>query len=107
MQGVHYIGGRFVPPHVQQEFKLQLPEYPGSAMCVKLSPRTPADAIGQAVADMRLDDASLVGGLTESNVLLVRTLQVGQCCTTCLPTYGEMHACAGKYSARAGSMEAV
>ncbi|CAM8982202.1 unnamed protein product [Rhodiola kirilowii] len=32
----HFLGGRFVPPAVAERFKLCLPEYPGSAMCVRI-----------------------------------------------------------------------
>ena len=32
----HYLGGRFVPPSIATQYELQLPEYPGSSMCVKL-----------------------------------------------------------------------
>ncbi|KAF4041930.1 YjeF-related protein [Phytophthora infestans] len=33
---VHYVGGRFVPESLAQEFNLDLPEYPGVEQCVKL-----------------------------------------------------------------------
>ena len=33
----HYLGGRFVPPEIRDRFSLRLPEYPGTAMCVKLA----------------------------------------------------------------------
>ncbi|KEI41176.1 uncharacterized protein L969DRAFT_92409 [Mixia osmundae IAM 14324] len=29
-KGTHWLGGRFVPPHIAQRFKLDLPDYPGS-----------------------------------------------------------------------------
>uniref|UniRef100_A0A6B2ECC0 NAD(P)H-hydrate epimerase n=1 Tax=Phlebotomus kandelakii TaxID=1109342 RepID=A0A6B2ECC0_9DIPT len=32
----HYLGGRFVPPSLQEEFSLNLPEYPGTESCVRL-----------------------------------------------------------------------
>lgn len=32
----HYLGGRFVPPQIIDKYKLSLPPYPGSAMCVKI-----------------------------------------------------------------------
>lgn len=39
MQGEHhYLGGRFVPPEIREKYKLRLPPYPGTAMCVKLPP---------------------------------------------------------------------
>ncbi|ALC48558.1 CG2974 [Drosophila busckii] len=33
----HYLGGRFVPPALQRKYELNLPEYPGSELCVQLS----------------------------------------------------------------------
>ena len=35
--GTHYLGGRFVPPAVAEEFSLELPAYPGTEMCVKIA----------------------------------------------------------------------
>eukprot|EP00963_Diacronema_lutheri_P011388 scaffold1386_cov342-Pavlova_lutheri.AAC.17 len=32
----HYLGGRFVPPALQEEFQLEIPEYPGSQQCVQI-----------------------------------------------------------------------
>ncbi|KAM7520824.1 hypothetical protein LguiB_019786 [Lonicera macranthoides] len=32
----HFLGGRFVPPSIVDKFKLQLPPYPGTSMCVRL-----------------------------------------------------------------------
>ncbi|XP_055908495.1 NAD(P)H-hydrate epimerase [Eupeodes corollae] len=32
----HYLGGRFVPKPLQDKYKLDLPEYPGTETCVKL-----------------------------------------------------------------------
>ncbi|KAK4437157.1 Pyridoxine/pyridoxamine 5'-phosphate oxidase 1, chloroplastic [Sesamum alatum] len=32
----HFLGGRFVPPSVMQKYKLQLPTYPGTSMCVQI-----------------------------------------------------------------------
>ena len=34
--GTHYVGGRFVPPTLQQELEFELPTYPSSDQCVKL-----------------------------------------------------------------------
>ena len=58
----HYLGGRFVPPAIVDQFQLQLPPYPGSSQVVKLNPAAPK------VADMRisyerggLDEAEFVG----------------------------------------------
>ena len=35
--GAHYLGGRFVPKKLAVKYKLNLPEYPGSSLVVKLS----------------------------------------------------------------------
>uniref|UniRef100_A0A7S2S4U9 NAD(P)H-hydrate epimerase n=1 Tax=Rhizochromulina marina TaxID=1034831 RepID=A0A7S2S4U9_9STRA len=35
-QGRHFLGGRFVPPKIQQEFQLQLPAFPGVSQVVEL-----------------------------------------------------------------------
>ncbi|XP_070498178.1 NAD(P)H-hydrate epimerase [Chironomus tepperi] len=35
--GVHYLGGRFVPPRLSQKYQMDLPEYPGTELCVKLN----------------------------------------------------------------------
>ncbi|KAK3030168.1 hypothetical protein RJ639_039645, partial [Escallonia herrerae] len=32
----HFLGGRFVPPSIVHKYKLQLPPYPGSSMCVRI-----------------------------------------------------------------------
>ncbi|KAG9450771.1 hypothetical protein H6P81_010736 [Aristolochia fimbriata] len=32
----HFLGGRFVPPPISEKFKLQLPPYPGTSMCVRI-----------------------------------------------------------------------
>ncbi|KAJ4448667.1 hypothetical protein ANN_00057 [Periplaneta americana] len=32
----HYLGGRFVPPALEEKYSLNLPEYPGTELCVKL-----------------------------------------------------------------------
>lgn len=32
----HFLGGRFVPPSVAERFKLELPSYPGTSMCVRI-----------------------------------------------------------------------
>ncbi|XP_059611800.1 NAD(P)H-hydrate epimerase [Phlebotomus argentipes] len=32
----HFLGGRFVPPALQEEYNLNLPEYPGTESCVRL-----------------------------------------------------------------------
>jgi len=35
-KGLHYLGGRFVPPSLDEKYQLQLPQYPGSDVVVKL-----------------------------------------------------------------------
>ncbi|XP_050207085.1 pyridoxine/pyridoxamine 5'-phosphate oxidase 1, chloroplastic [Mercurialis annua] len=32
----HFLGGRFVPPPIVEKFKLHLPPYPGTSMCVRI-----------------------------------------------------------------------
>lgn len=32
----HYLGGRFVPPTLQQKYQLDLPTYPGTETCVEI-----------------------------------------------------------------------
>nr|XP_023884873.1 pyridoxine/pyridoxamine 5'-phosphate oxidase 1, chloroplastic isoform X1 [Quercus suber]POE70140.1 pyridoxine/pyridoxamine 5'-phosphate oxidase 1, chloroplastic [Quercus suber] len=32
----HFLGGRFVPPSVADKYKLRLPPYPGTSMCVRI-----------------------------------------------------------------------
>uniref|UniRef100_A0A1B0AQF8 NAD(P)H-hydrate epimerase n=1 Tax=Glossina palpalis gambiensis TaxID=67801 RepID=A0A1B0AQF8_9MUSC len=32
----HYLGGRFVPPSLKEKYQLDLPDYPGTEICVKL-----------------------------------------------------------------------
>lgn len=36
-RGAHYLGGRFVPRKLAEKYKLDLPEYPGTDLVVKLS----------------------------------------------------------------------
>ncbi|XP_057670925.1 NAD(P)H-hydrate epimerase [Diorhabda carinulata] len=33
----HYLGGRFVPPKLEEKYNLQLPKYPGTECCVLLT----------------------------------------------------------------------
>ncbi|RZR88284.1 hypothetical protein BHM03_00015827 [Ensete ventricosum] len=32
----HFLGGRFVPPSIISKYKLKLPHYPGTSMCVRI-----------------------------------------------------------------------
>lgn len=43
----HFLGGRFVPPAIAEKFKLNLPEYPGTSMCVRIGkpPRVDISAL--------------------------------------------------------------
>ncbi|KAL6528645.1 Pyridoxine/pyridoxamine 5'-phosphate oxidase 1, chloroplastic [Orobanche minor] len=43
----HFLGGRFVPPAIAEKFKLKLPEYPGTSMCVRIGkpPRVDISAL--------------------------------------------------------------
>jgi len=34
----HFLGGRFVPKSIEDEYELNLPEYPGGDQCVELFP---------------------------------------------------------------------
>ncbi|KAI8470310.1 MAG: pyridoxamine 5'-phosphate oxidase [Monoraphidium minutum] len=40
--GIHYLGGRFVPPATREKYCLSLPAYPGTAQCVRIAPPPPA-----------------------------------------------------------------
>lgn len=33
----HYLGGRFVPPDLEEKYELDLPVYPGTECCVKIN----------------------------------------------------------------------
>ncbi|KAL4858803.1 Pyridoxine/pyridoxamine 5'-phosphate oxidase 1 [Chlorella vulgaris] len=51
----HYLGGRFVPPQIREQFQLQLPAYPGVSQCVRIGGSARCTAAGPAnVADMRM-----------------------------------------------------
>ncbi|CAK7347216.1 unnamed protein product [Dovyalis caffra] len=39
----HFLGGRFVPPSIVDKFKLLLPPYPGTSMCVRIGKPPPID----------------------------------------------------------------
>lgn len=32
----HFLGGRFVPPSIADKYKLRLPPYPSTSMCVRI-----------------------------------------------------------------------
>ncbi|EIE21990.1 pyridoxamine 5'-phosphate oxidase [Coccomyxa subellipsoidea C-169] len=67
----HYLGGRFVPPIIKEKYKLNLPPYPGTSQCVKLSGSQAAGNNGEVdPASIRLNYslADVSGGLLESDV---------------------------------------
>lgn len=33
----HYLGGRFVPPGIEEKYELQLPRYPSTECCMLLT----------------------------------------------------------------------
>eukprot|EP00899_Mesostigma_viride_P027316 jgi/Mesvir1/776/Mv17375-RA.1 len=37
----HFLGGRFVPPAIAEKYKLRLPEYQGTSMCVRITSPPP------------------------------------------------------------------
>ena len=39
-RGKHWLGGRFVPPHLAEKYKLDLPAYPGTDLAVLLNDDT-------------------------------------------------------------------
>ncbi|KAK9800858.1 hypothetical protein WJX73_000581 [Symbiochloris irregularis] len=62
----HYLGGRFVPPAIKERYDLHLPEYPGTAQCVRIGGGSPQQNSNQQpgdVAAMRINYDR--GGLTE------------------------------------------
>jgi NAD(P)H-hydrate epimerase len=34
--GIHYLGGRFIPPKMALSYELNLPDYPNTQQCVKI-----------------------------------------------------------------------
>ncbi|XP_073035486.1 pyridoxine/pyridoxamine 5'-phosphate oxidase 1, chloroplastic-like [Primulina eburnea] len=87
----HFLGGRFVPPSIAEKFKLNLPEYPGSSMCVRIGkpPRvdistlrenyiSPEFSEDQADADpfaqfQKWFDDAMASGLKEPNAMSLST----------------------------------
>lgn len=35
-EGIHYLGGRFIPPVLLQEYRLEIPNYPQGEQCVRI-----------------------------------------------------------------------
>ncbi|KAJ3346196.1 hypothetical protein HDU83_003301 [Entophlyctis luteolus] len=42
-KGRHFVGGRFVPPFIQQEYGIDIPPYVGTEQCVELGDKQPLD----------------------------------------------------------------
>lgn len=38
--GIHYLGGRFIPPGIEEKYSLGLPDYPGSEQVVRIDDPT-------------------------------------------------------------------
>ncbi|KAK6148443.1 hypothetical protein DH2020_019355 [Rehmannia glutinosa] len=87
----HFLGGRFVPPSIAEKFKLDLPEYPGTSMCVRIGkpPRVDISALrenyispefseDQAEADpfaqfQKWFDDAMAASLKEPNAMALST----------------------------------
>ncbi|XP_058096977.1 pyridoxine/pyridoxamine 5'-phosphate oxidase 1, chloroplastic-like isoform X2 [Magnolia sinica] len=39
----HFLGGRFVPPSIAEKYKIHLPPFPGTSMCVRIGKPPPVD----------------------------------------------------------------
>ncbi|KAJ6685636.1 putative proteinD(P)H-HYDRATE EPIMERASE [Salix purpurea] len=88
----HFLGGRFVPPSIVDKFKLHLPPYPGTSMCVRIGkpPQIDISALRQnyispelleeQVAADPIDqfrkwfDDALAAGLREPNAMALSTV---------------------------------
>ncbi|XP_051136685.1 pyridoxine/pyridoxamine 5'-phosphate oxidase 1, chloroplastic [Andrographis paniculata] len=87
----HFLGGRFVPPAIAEKFKLELPAYPGTSMCVRIGkpPRVDISALrenyispvfteDQAEADpftqfQKWFDDAMTSGMREPNAMALST----------------------------------
>lgn len=87
----HFLGGRFVPPSVAEKYKLQLPSYPGTSMCVRIGkpPKVDISAMrvnyvspelleDQVESDPILQfrkwfDEAVAAGLRETNAMALST----------------------------------
>lgn len=58
----HFLGGRFVPPSVMDKFKLYLPPYPGTSMCVRIGNPSVSD-----MSTSRKDYVALIKEQVESD----------------------------------------
>ncbi|KAL0674981.1 hypothetical protein Bca4012_002962 [Brassica carinata] len=87
----HFLGGRFVPPSVAEKYKLELPSYPGTSMCVRIGkpPKVDISAMrvnyvspelleDQVESDPVLQfrkwfDEAVAAGLRETNAMALST----------------------------------
>ncbi|CAL9242918.1 unnamed protein product [Arabidopsis halleri] len=87
----HFLGGRFVPPTVAEKYKLELPSYPGTSMCVRIGkpPKVDISAMRvnyvspelleeQVETDPTLQfrkwfDEAVAAGLRETNAMALST----------------------------------
>ncbi|CAN8253528.1 unnamed protein product [Cochlearia groenlandica] len=87
----HFLGGRFVPPSVAEKYKLELPSYPGTSMCVRIGkpPKVDISAMRvnyvspelleeQVETDPTLQfrkwfDEAVASGLRETNAMALAT----------------------------------
>ncbi|KAL9229155.1 hypothetical protein vseg_004653 [Gypsophila vaccaria] len=87
----HFLGGRFVPPLIADKYKLQLPPYPGTSMCVRIGkpPKVDISAlrenyISPALLEEEVEmdpldqfrkwfDDAIAAGLKEPNAMAIST----------------------------------
>ncbi|WOK97653.1 hypothetical protein Cni_G06361 [Canna indica] len=87
----HFLGGRFVPPSIINNFKLQLPKYPGTSMCVRIGkpPTVDIASLRENYISPELDenqvlsdpvaqfykwfDEAVAAGLREPNAMVLST----------------------------------
>ncbi|XP_019152812.1 PREDICTED: pyridoxine/pyridoxamine 5'-phosphate oxidase 1, chloroplastic-like isoform X2 [Ipomoea nil] len=78
----HFLGGRFIPPSIVDKFKLRLPLYPGTSMCVRIG--RPPEIYPLALLGMHVEadpfdqfkkwfDHALVAGVKEPNYMALST----------------------------------
>ncbi|XP_010675447.1 pyridoxine/pyridoxamine 5'-phosphate oxidase 1, chloroplastic isoform X2 [Beta vulgaris subsp. vulgaris] len=87
----HFMGGRFVPPAILEKYKLHLPPYPGTSMCVRIGKPPQVDIsslrenyISPALLEEQVDadplvqfrkwfDDAIAAGLKEPNAMALST----------------------------------
>ncbi|KAK9758291.1 hypothetical protein RND81_01G221000 [Saponaria officinalis] len=87
----HFLGGRFVPPSIADKYKLQLPPYPGTSMCVRVGKPPQVDIsalrenyISPALLEEQVErdpfdqfrkwfDDAIAAGLKEPNAMALST----------------------------------